>query len=110
MLQACEAAHIPAPEFEAEPTGFGVTCHFGEAVTQQLADDKSGESSEKTSEKTSEKIFGYLQENPQMTIAELSSEIGVTTRTIERNLEQLRIKNRIKRVGPDKGGHWEVLK
>jgi len=65
--------------------------------------------SEKTSEKTSEKIVYAIQQNSTLTIAELATAIGVTTRTIERNLFKLQENKRIRRVGPDKGGHWEVL-
>ncbi|MFA6032771.1 MAG: ATP-binding protein, partial [Myxococcota bacterium] len=35
---------------------------------------------------------------------------GVSTRSIERNLQQLILRGRLKRIGPDKGGHWEVTK
>lgn len=65
---------------------------------------------EKASEKTSEKILTILAENPTTTIAELSDRTGVTPRSIERNLRNLTASGRLKRIGPDKGGHWEVLK
>jgi len=35
--------------------------------------------------------------------------LGVTSRTIQRDLEKLSKEGRIKRVGPDKGGYWLVL-
>jgi len=66
--------------------------------------------SEKTSEKTSEKIVAALGQNNLLTIAELAKQIGVTSRSIERNLQKLQEKGRLRRVGPAKGGHWEVLK
>jgi ATP-dependent DNA helicase RecG len=44
-----------------------------------------------------------------MTQAALSEANLPAARTIERNIEKLRDQNRIKRVGPDKGGHWEVV-
>ena len=65
--------------------------------------------SEKTSEKTSEKIIKLVLSNPYISISELAQEINISTRNIERNLQKLRDSNRIRRVGPDKGGHWEVL-
>ncbi len=66
--------------------------------------------SEKTSVKTSEKIIAALSQNNLLTIAELAKHIGVTSRSIERNIEKLQKKGRLRRVGPAKGGHWEVLK
>jgi DeoR/GlpR family transcriptional regulator of sugar metabolism len=45
-----------------------------------------------------------------MTIAELAKSAGVTTRSIERNLQKLQDEGKVRRVGADKGGFWEVLK
>jgi predicted HTH transcriptional regulator len=64
---------------------------------------------EKMSEKMSEKILGQVADQPTITIAELAESIGVTTRTIERNLKILQNLGRLHRIGPAKGGHWEVL-
>ena len=65
--------------------------------------------SEKSSEKTSEKILLKLKIDPKFTISDLATELDTTTRTIERNLKTLQKEGKIKRVGPDKGGHWEVI-
>ena len=47
--------------------------------------------------------------NQQISIAELSRLIGVSTTSIERNIKYLKEKEIIKRVGGAKGGHWEVI-
>jgi predicted HTH transcriptional regulator len=65
--------------------------------------------SEKTSEKTSEKILAAMRRNSGITIAELATIVGVTGRTIERNIQKLQQENLLRRVGPDKGGYWEVI-
>lgn len=70
----------------------------------------AGKVSEKTSEKTSEKILNLAAVNPRITIAELSKSIGVTTRSIERNIQNLQRQGRLSRIGPDKGGRWEIVK
>jgi ATP-dependent DNA helicase RecG len=67
------------------------------------------EMSEKMSEKTSEKILAALRQDGSLTIAELASRIGVQNRTIERNIKRLQEQDRLRRVGPDKGGRWEVI-
>jgi predicted HTH transcriptional regulator len=75
---------------------------------------KVGESSSKKSEtpgelsKTSGKILTALKQDGNLTIPELSSLIGVTERSIERNIKKLQEQSRLARVGPAKGGHWEV--
>ncbi|MBI5700471.1 hypothetical protein HZC34_01325 [Candidatus Saganbacteria bacterium] len=39
---------------------------------------------------------------------ELAKAIGITTDGIKYNLAILRKKGIIKRIGPDKGGYWEI--
>ena len=34
--------------------------------------------------------------------------IKVTERSVERNIQKLQKEGKLKRIGPDKGGHWEV--
>ena len=68
-----------------------------------------GEISEKVSEKVSEKIISLIKEDATITIELLAEHCNVTTRSIERNLKKLQESNKVKRVGPDKGGHWEVI-
>jgi predicted HTH transcriptional regulator len=58
--------------------------------------------SEQTSGKTSEKILALI------TISELALSIGVTERSIERNLKKLQETNLLSRIGPAKGGHWKA--
>lgn len=78
----------------------------------------TGKGSEKTSEKTSEKkrlktsdkILNLAAADPQITIAQLSEIIGITTRSIERNIKKLQQQGRLFRIGPDKGGRWEIVK
>lgn len=59
--------------------------------------------------KTSGKILAALEQDGNLTIPELASLIGVTERSIERNGKKLQEQGRLRRVGPAKGGHWEVL-
>lgn len=58
----------------------------------------------KVSEKTSEKILRYISENDEITISELTEKIGISDRSIERNIQKLQKENKLKRVGADKGG------
>ena len=72
-----------------------------DALTEVLA-KTSEKVSVKASEKTSEKILGLIGENPLITIAELARSIGVTERSIERNLKKLQQEQRLSRNGPAK--------
>lgn len=59
--------------------------------------------------KTSEKILGSFRENSSITIEELAALIGITERSVERNIQSLREKGLLRRIGGRKEGHWEVL-
>ena len=50
-----------------------------------------------------------MRENPQITNKELAEACGITEDGVYWNTKKLRKNNIIRRVGGDKGGHWEVL-
>jgi ATP-dependent DNA helicase RecG len=66
--------------------------------------------SEKMSEKTPDRILRLVSVNKTITISELAHALGVTPRTIERNIKMLQSQGLLRRVGPDKGGYWDVIK
>jgi ATP-dependent DNA helicase RecG len=74
-----------------------------------LMSEKMSEKSSPMSEKTSEKIYRLVCENPERTIADMAEQLSLTSRTIERNLAELQKAGRIRRIGGDRGGRWEVL-
>ena len=55
-------------------------------------------------------ILFLLKKNPKMTIPELMRETGKSVRTIKRNIKELKSAGFLKRIGPNKGGHWKVIK
>ena len=58
--------------------------------------------------KNGEIIFDLIKQNPQLTLENLAQETGLTFKGVEWNVNRLKAKGLIKRVGPDKGGHWEI--
>ena len=72
--------------------------------------EKSSVQSSESSEKSSEKILHLMEDNPTITAQGIASSLGLTLKGIEKNIRRLRESGMIRRVGPDNGGHWEVLK
>jgi len=70
---------------------------------------KDGVSSEKGSPKSSLKIIELMQQDPEITIPEIAQSVGVTDRAIKKQIEKLKIQGKIRRVGPARGGRWEVI-
>jgi ATP-dependent DNA helicase RecG len=55
------------------------------------------------------KIIELMKSNPSITKPQLSEEIGITQKAIEKHISNLKKEGAIERVGPDKGGYWRVL-
>lgn len=70
---------------------------------------KENSSTQKTTQKTTQKILGILRENPKASRTELAKQLGVTADSIKWHLKTLKENSKIRRIGPDKGGHWEVV-
>jgi ATP-dependent DNA helicase RecG len=49
---------------------------------------------------------GWL--DPRISAKRIASEIGISTRKTEDHLRKLQIGGFLRRVGPRRGGHWEV--
>ena len=83
---------------------------LGEQDAKRLLGGDSQKTAVKTSVKTPEKILQLLEENPAMTLAQVTAEIEKTLRAVELASSKLVKAGRLRYVGPQKGGHWEVLK
>ena len=68
-----------------------------------------GQDDAETREKTREKILNMMVDNPHITISELSEMLGISTKGIEWQITRLKQKGVIRRIGPDKGGRWEII-
>lgn len=62
-----------------------------------------------TVQKTAQKIIFAIKENPFITREKLSELCGISSSGMKWQLKQLQTKKLIRRVGPDKGGRWEVV-
>ncbi|MCK4561188.1 MAG: winged helix-turn-helix transcriptional regulator [Calditrichia bacterium] len=61
-----------------------------------------------TEEKSSEKIIKLIKENPETSAESLAQMIGISPRAVEKHLAKLKQKGILKRIGPAKGGYWEI--
>jgi ATP-dependent DNA helicase RecG len=63
----------------------------------------------KGSEKSSEKILSLLKTEPELSAREIARKIDISPRAVEKQIAKLRHAGRLRRIGPAKGGRWEVL-
>lgn len=119
-IQKMKAAMITAglrePAFTAD-TFFRAT--FQRPAEYALKDQKDG--SNKLAEGLAERLVEGLAENqkkmlvliaknPHVSIKAMAQRLGISTTAVDKNLARLRQKGILCRVGPAKGGHWEVIR
>ena len=63
----------------------------------------------KGGKKTADRLLELIRGNPKITFAEMSSATGISRSAIQKHIERLKGVQRLRRVGPDKGGHWAVI-
>ena len=68
---------------------------------------------EKVTEKSlalGDRILAAIAEEPNLSQRELAEMFGVNRAYLARVMSAMQRKGLIRRIGPDKGGHWEVVK
>ncbi|NAS89915.1 transcriptional regulator [ANME-1 cluster archaeon AG-394-G21] len=126
IRKAMESTNLPAPEFKFYEHSFYVnlfdeTMIKGAVAESQKTVEKTTQKTEGVVEKVTEKvtervtenqkkILAQIKLNPFITADELSKIVGISSRKIKENIAKLKNKNMLKRIGPARGGHWEVRK
>jgi len=54
------------------------------------------------------RIVSLIGASPSITALDIAHELGLSLKGVEKALAALKAAGHIRRVGPDKGGHWEV--
>ena len=103
VIAECKAHGILPPTFEERQGWMLVTFHA------RIAQVEAGGGTEKSSEKSSEKILDLVRKNPEVSAREIAEALALTSRAVEKQVGKLKKEGRLKRIGPDKGGHWQVV-
>lgn len=74
----------------------GIRFRIGEAIPLKKLNESS------------EKVINLIRNNPHITIPELSESITISSRAIEKIIENLKRANIIERKGSRKTGYWEI--
>ena len=81
------------------------------AKSSGKGEEKSREKSEeKSREKNRDRILKMIRKKPTVTTQKMMDSLGLSRAGVEKIVKKLKQERRISRVGPDKGGHWEVMK
>ena len=110
-----------APEFSSNATEFHVTLwnlNYGEDVVKDnlhvvkdVVKDvvKEKENATKEFAKAQRQIYKLISQMPQISAAQMSENMGISLRQVQRYLKQLSDQNLIVREGSRKNGIWKIL-
>jgi ATP-dependent DNA helicase RecG len=96
VIEYFRRAGLPAPHFENISEGFMVTVYSGNKLGNKLGDKQK-------------LILEFIRKNPQISLAQLSKNVKISQTAIENNIKKLKQKGILTRIGPAKGGHWEII-
>jgi ATP-dependent DNA helicase RecG len=112
IIRACEGFNIRV-EFSIQAGSFvarllkkpqppieGVGKEVGERVGERVGESLSAKQQE---------ILNLIRHDPHISAKRIAAKIGISTRKIEDHLRKLQIGGFLRRIGPRRGGHWEVL-
>ena len=94
-------------------TFFRITIPCHEAAGNIIADvakmDTTQTATQTTTQTTTQRIIEMMKANSEITIEELAATCEITRDGVNYHIRNLKKKNKIRRIGGDFGGHWEVI-
>lgn len=102
MIRRSDDLNLPEPQIVAEG---GCT----KTVFRRPAQNKSTKTTQKSTQKNAQKILSLLRQNPTITRTQIAVAARLTPDSVKWNLDKLKASGIIRRVGPDRGGHWEII-
>jgi ATP-dependent DNA helicase RecG len=119
ILDEFEKHGLPAPGFEEIGNGFRATA-FKEVIKKDRVNDRVNDRVKKNSLTYNEKdtiksrekeniLLQKIKENPSITAVELSEMLNINERNTRRYLSRLKKEGKLKRMGSDKNGTWQVI-
>jgi ATP-dependent DNA helicase RecG len=108
IYDECTATGIKV-EFKRVKTGFVVSFHRPKWEEGEGLGEGGQKSKVKSKVKSKGKVIEMIAQNPSVTIPEIAAALDMSIPGIEKIIRSLKKENRLRRIGPDKGGHWELL-
>jgi predicted HTH transcriptional regulator len=108
MIRRCGDAGLPEPCFTL-CDGFVTTIWRKANPGPEFVGPRSGKKAGKRVGEKSLAVVALMRQNSVISIREIAKRLGKSERNIEQQIRKLRIDKIIARVGPPRGGHWEIL-
>ena len=118
MFAACRSADAPEPQIRYNPNDLWLEFPFSPAYRAVIGSNGSVKNAgERLDEKLDEKlgkrrtaIIRLMIKNPNITVTEVGKILGISRTAADKNIQILKKNGWVSRIGPAKGGQWEVIK
>ena len=109
MTTRCVEYGLPEPEFKMRDGFVTIIYRKKDLAFEKINDERDIENvPENVPENRLITIVDLIKNNTQISMLELSKILNVNHKTIKRDIQNLKAKGLIERIGPDKGGYWKV--
>ena len=122
IFAACRNAGAPKPKLRLEAGGIWTEFAFGPDYLKAIStpasapeDSNLGRGEKRGGKRGGKltpnrrKILEAMRADPSVTHKELIALVGIGATNIDKNIRVLRDAGLLRRIGPAKGGHWEIL-
>ena len=94
IIDECKNAHMPEPVFESGNNQFSVLFTSTDLKTDLKTDDI---------------ILAAIASNKNITIEQIATVINKGITVTKQHIAKLKKAGALRRIGPAKGGHWEII-
>ncbi len=110
IVSNCNESNLPAPHFENISEGFMVTlfARTDPKVVGKVPDKVPDKVPEVITE-NQRKIIMLLSQNNRFSLSDLAQMIGISKRKILNNVNVLKDRGLLVRIGSPKSGYWQVI-
>jgi len=105
IQKICNDYRIKEPKFEEVFNGFMVTLY-----KEKLEDNKNVTDNDTDNDTDrGQIIMNLIKKDSRITLSQLAKKLIVSRSTILREIKDLKANGKLKRIGTEKSGHWEIL-
>lgn len=108
ICNACREDGVPQPEYTIHPGDIMIKFT---APADRLVHMKGNDNDSVVEDVVDHvvEILALIKEMPDLTAKQIGDKLSISDRQVQRIIKKLKDSNKIKRIGSDRKGHWEII-